>query len=62
MMGLMCMKACEDSKMNILHGTGEPDVISLNENDSFLNIMMNICQRYEHPNVSFFYLLKDFLY
>lgn len=47
LLGLMCLKACEDCKMIIIGGSDIPDAITLKEDELFLDTVMTIYEKYE---------------
>lgn len=49
MMGLMCLKACEDCKMNVIRGSFTERVI-LTEDRTFLESVESSCIKYESSN------------
>ncbi|GFS98075.1 telomerase protein component 1 [Nephila pilipes] len=51
MMGLMCLKACEDCKMNVIYGSTTKNVL-LKEDCSFLDSLESICLEYESFSVT----------
>ncbi|GIX90679.1 telomerase protein component 1 [Caerostris extrusa] len=55
MMGLMCLKACEDCKMNLICGDFS-ETIFIKEDIPFFQSMKDICSEHErlHQNVTSF--------
>ncbi|XP_054722167.1 telomerase protein component 1-like [Uloborus diversus] len=64
--GLMCLRACEDCKMTILLNFEKQESIVLNECDQFLEVVMNVCEKFKcSPDEVFSYSkvpLENILY